>query len=235
MADLIEEKRLAAYAAAELVQDGMTIGLGTGSTAAHVVERLGERVRGGLNFRAIPTSIKTRRLAEQVGIRIIGFDEASSLDLTIDGADEIDPAFQIIKGGGGALLHERVVAFASAKFVVIADSSKRVPVLGKFPLPVEVLQFASPLVAKRMEALGAKAVLRRDGQGSPTLTDEKNFILDCHFGRIEQPATLAAAIRAIPGVVDQGLFIDYPDVVFFGVGGSVERHDVARHKPRSSP
>ena len=235
MATPDDEKLLAAQAASELIQDGMTVGLGTGSTAAHLVKLLGDRVRQGLRIRAIPTSIKTQKLAESAGIPLINFEQTTKLDLTIDGADEVDPFFQIIKGGGGALLRERIVASASDRFVVVADSSKRVEVLGKFPLPVEVLKFAWPVVARSLEALGPKVALRRDAVGAPYETDERNYILDCHFERIAHPADLAAAIRAMPGVVDQGLFIDYPDVVIFGVGQAVVRHEVPRAHPRRSP
>jgi ribose 5-phosphate isomerase A len=235
MANLEHEKFLSAQAAAELVRDGMIVGLGTGSTAAHVVKILGDKQRQGLKFRAIPTSKKTRQLAIAEGIQLIGFEDTTRLDITIDGADEIDDAFQIVKGGGGALLHERIVASASDLFVVVGDSTKRVPVLGKFPLPVEVVPFAWAFVASRIEKLGAKPVLRRDKQGEPALTDEENFIIDCHFGRIEKPAELAATVRAMPGVVDQGLFINYPDVVILGVGEGVQRFDVKRTTPRLSP
>jgi ribose 5-phosphate isomerase A len=235
MADFDREKFLAAEAAVALVDDGMTVGLGTGSTAAHVVKLLGVRMRAGLKIRAIPTSIRTGQLAVREGIPLIGFTDTTSLDITIDGADEIDPALQLIKGGGGALLRERIVASASARFVVVGDSSKRVPVLGHFPLPVEVLQFAWPLVEKELNALGGNPVLRRDAQGVQALTDERNFILDCHFGRIEWPAELAASIRALPGVVDLGLFIDYPDTVIIGTGDTVARVEVQRTRPRRSP
>jgi ribose 5-phosphate isomerase A len=235
MADLDREKFLAAQAAVALVTDGMSVGLGTGSSAAHAVKLLGERVRAGLKIRGIPTSSRTRELAQQVGIPLVTFSDTTALDLTIDGADEIDPAFQLIKGGGGALLHERIVAAASGRFVVISDSTKRVPHLGRFPVPVEVLQFASPLVAKELGKLGVTPALRKDAKGAPYLTDEHNHILDCPFGRIDRPAEIAAAIRAMPGVVDVGLFINYPDVVFIGEGERAVRLDVPRSGPRRSP
>jgi ribose 5-phosphate isomerase A len=235
MADLDREKFLAAQAAVELVEDGMTVGLGTGSTAAHVVKLLGVSLRGGLRIRAVPTSVRTGQLAVREGIPLVSFTEVASLDLAIDGADEVDSEFQLIKGGGGALLRERIVASASKRFVVIVDSTKRVPVLGRFPLPVEVLQFAWPLVEKNLAALGGKPRLRKDAQGAPMLTDERNFILDCHFGQITRPAELAASIRALPGVVDQGLFIDYPDTVIIGSGEAVEHVQVPRPARRRSP
>jgi ribose 5-phosphate isomerase A len=235
MATPDSEKRRAAQAALELVQDGMTLGLGTGSTATHFVELLAERMRQGLKVRGIPTSDKTRQLAQRLGVPLITFDDTTTLDLAIDGADEVDASFQIIKGGGGALLRERIVASASKLFVVLADASKKVPVLGAFPLPVEVVPMAWPLLAKRLEALGCRPTLRRSPKGEPTPTDEGHYILDCAFGRIEQPAALATEISALPGVVDVGLFINYPDIVIFGVGDAVERHDIVRIGPRRSP
>src|ERR1700720_2722018 len=159
------EKEAAARASLKFVREGDIVGLGTGSTAAYAVRFLGERVQAGLKIRGIPTSIHTQELAESLGIPITTLDEVQQIDVTIDGADEFDPQLRLIKGGGGALLREKIVASATRKEVIIADSSKQVPVLGKFPLPVEVVKFAKALVKKRIEALGAQVELRHTADG----------------------------------------------------------------------
>src|SRR5438309_271773 len=178
------EKEAAARASIEMVRDGDIVGLGTGSTAAYAVRFLGERVRAGLKIRGIPTSIHTRELAASIGIPLTTLDEFQAIDVTIDGADEVDPELRLIKGGGGALLREKIVASASRKLVIIADSTKQVATPGKFPVPVEVIKFAETLVAKKLAGLGAAVTVRGASSGKPFLTDEGNHILDCEFGRI---------------------------------------------------
>jgi ribose 5-phosphate isomerase A len=216
------EKEAAARASLKFVQDGSVVGLGSGSTAAYAVRFLAERVRSGLKIRGIPTSSSTRELAASLGIPLITFADAQQIDITIDGADEFDPQLQLIKGGGGALLREKIVASASRQLVIVADASKQVRVLGKFPLPVEVVPFAQPLVAKRMAALGATAKLRRDPSGNPFVTDQGNHILDCSFGTIADPPALARVLDGMPGVVEHGLFIDLASVVLVARGDEVE-------------
>jgi len=200
----------------------MSLGLGSGSTAAIMLELLGRRVREGLCVRGIPTSDMSRQLAEREGIPIVGFDQVSYLDLTIDGADEVDPDLNVIKGGGGALLREKIVASLSRRVVIIVDSHKQVRRLGGFALPVEVVQFAWQPLAVRLAELGVQPVLRPGRDGLPLVTDEGNYILDCAFGRIEKPAALAALLNAVPGVVEHGLFVDMVHTVIVGRGEGTE-------------
>src|SRR5215467_10201486 len=178
------EKELAGRAAAGLVHDGDVVGLGTGSTAYFTVIALGERVKAGLKMTGIPTSVETADLARALGIPLSTLDQHPVLDIDIDGADEIDPQLRLTKGGGGALLREKVVASASKKMVVIADSGKAVPVLGKFPLPVEVISFARAVLERKIASLGATTRLRTTPEGTPFVTDEGHHILDCSFGKI---------------------------------------------------
>lgn len=201
-----EEKRLAAERAVEYVQDGMVVGLGTGSTAFYAVKKLGERVRNGLRIRSIPTSESTRQLAEAEGIPLTSFEAVSAIDLTIDGADEVDPDLNLIKGGGAALLREKIVSAASRENVIIVDSSKTVKRLGAFPLPVEVIPFGWQVVTRRIDALGGNPQLRLKG-GAPLVTDQGNWILDCAFGAIPDAAGLELTLNNLPGVVENGLFI----------------------------
>jgi ribose 5-phosphate isomerase A len=215
------EKEAAARAGVKLVRDGDIVGLGTGSTATYAVRFLGERVRAGLKIRGIPTSIHTQQLASSLGIPLTTLDEFQSIDVTIDGADEVDPELRLIKGGGGALLREKIVASATKKLVIIADSSKQVPVLGKFPVPVEIIKFAEALVAKKIAALGAAVTVRGASSGTPFLTDEGNHILDCHFGQISDPPTLARELERMPGVVEHGLFIGMASTALIGKGDGV--------------
>jgi ribose 5-phosphate isomerase A len=202
-------KRMAGRAGADLVEDGMVIGLGTGSTVAFLLSALAERLRGGLRIvGAVPTSQATAQLAGSLEIPLVSLERYPELDLAIDGADEIDPRLDLIKGGGGALLREKVVATAARRFVVIGDSAKLVPRLGRhFALPVEVVPFALGPVQRRLEALGAHAHLRLHAD-RPFLTDNQNYILDCHFsGGIADTRAVQAQIRAIVGVVEHGLFL----------------------------
>jgi ribose 5-phosphate isomerase A len=215
------EKRLAAAKSLEYVRDGMCLGLGSGSTAAIMLELLGQRVREGLRIRGVPTSEASRKLAAQSGIPLVGFDAVSELDLTIDGADEVDGQGNLIKGGGGALLREKIVASLSRRVVIIADSSKRVPQLGQFPLPVEVVCFAWQPLRDRLERLGAHPRRRMNQAGEPYVTDEGNYILDCNFDRIADPPALAAQLNAMPGVMEHGLFVGLADLVVFGQAGGV--------------
>ena len=225
------EKELAGRAAAELVRDGDVVGLGTGSTAYFTVLALGERVKLGLKMVGIPTSNATAELARAVGIPLATLDQHPVLDIDIDGADEIDPQLNLIKGGGGAHLREKVIAAASKKMVVIADSGKLVSVLGKFPLPVEIISFARAVVEKKIAALGATPKLRTRPDGSPYLTDNGNPILDCSFGKIEDPPVLARVLSEMPGVVEHGLFIGLANVALIGKGNSVA---TLRRKPKTA-
>ncbi|MFT6459580.1 ribose-5-phosphate isomerase RpiA, partial [Pseudophaeobacter arcticus] len=227
-------KFVAAKRAAGLVEDGMRVGLGTGSTAAWLVRCLGEMVREeGLKFTAVPTSTRTAELAREVGIPVTSLDEARWLDLTIDGADEFDRDLNLIKGGGGALLQEKIVATASDQMVVIADAGKEVENLGAFPLPVEVIPFgwqtSQALIEETlvsMDVLGRSATLRMNADRA-FVTDEGNYILDLHLNRIGNARQLALVINQIPGVVENGLFIDICDTVIIGYGdGNVEVRDI---------
>lgn len=214
MSDLDGFKKEVGIRAAGLVTNGMKVGLGTGSTAAHFVRALGARVAAeGLEIAGVPTSKATAKLATEVGITLTTLDEAPRLDLTIDGADEIDPALRLIKGGGGAHLREKIVARASRRMIVIADETKVVDVLGGFPLPLEVLEFGLAATqshierAARMHGCGGMIARRKNADGTPCVTDEGNAVLDCHFRTIPDAEGLAAEFDAIPGLVEHGLFI----------------------------
>ena len=206
-------KRAAAARAIEFVRPGMRVGLGTGSTAAHFVALLAERVRAGLDIIAVPTSEATRAQAARLGIVLTTLDETPELDLTVDGADEIAPDLTLIKGGGGALLREKIVATASARMVVIADESKWVSVLGRFPLPVEIAPFGATVTQRMVKAAvsgegdAVPAPLRRDQNGHAFVTDGGHWLLDAHLRRIADPRALASKLSAIPGVMGHGLFI----------------------------
>jgi ribose 5-phosphate isomerase A len=230
-----QEKQAAAQASMRFVEDGQIVGLGTGSTAAYAIRLLGERVHKGLKIIGIPTSQRSKELAENLQIPLATLDDYQEIDVAIDGADEFDPELRLIKGGGGALLREKIVASASKLFVVIADSAKRVPVLGRFPLPVEVIPFAQALLGKRMQALGASVSLRQYAYGNPFVTDEGHHILDCHFGQIADPPALARILSDMPGIVEHGLFINMADVVLMGKGSEVMelRHESAVKSKRS--
>jgi ribose 5-phosphate isomerase A len=206
-------KRQAAARALEFVRDGMKLGLGTGSTAKHFVELLGERVRAGLNVVGVPTSETTRADALRCGIALTTLDDIDRLDLTVDGADEIDSALNLIKGGGGALLREKIVATASDRMIVIADDSKWVEALGRFPLPVEVVPFGLAATQRAMAGAFAETgvsgqmVVRKSKDGHVFVTDGGHWIVDAHLGRILDAPRLAGLLTAIPGVVEHGLFV----------------------------
>jgi len=216
------EKESAARASMQFVRDGNIVGLGSGSTAAYAVRFLAERVRAGLQIRGIPTSNQTRDLAASLAIPLATLDEFQQIDVTVDGADEVDPNLCLIKGGGAAFLREKIIASASRQLVIIVDSSKLVPVLGKFPLPVEVVPFAKALVTKEITALGASIRVRMDSAGKPFVTDEGHHILDCNFGQIPDPALLSRKLKDIPGVMEHGLFIGMAKVVLIGRSSGVQ-------------
>ena len=227
-------KFVAAKRACDYVESGMRVGLGTGSTAAWLVRCLGDLVRDdGLQITGVPTSTRTAELARDVGIKITTLDEAKWLDVTIDGADEFDGELNLIKGGGGALLQEKIVATASDQMIVIADKTKQVETLGAFPLPVEVIPFGWQTTKALLEetlssldVLGETSSLRMNGE-SPYVTDEGNYILDLHLGRIGNARQFGIVINQIPGIVENGLFIDICDVVIVGHGdGRVEVQDI---------
>jgi ribose 5-phosphate isomerase A len=215
-----QEKEAAARASLKFVKDGQVLGLGTGSTAAYFIKLLGEQVKNGLRVRGISTSSRSRDLAESLGIPLTTFDECQQIDVTVDGADEFDPQLRMIKGGGGALLREKIVASASKQVVIVTDASKQVAVLGKFPLPIEVIPFAQALVAKRIGALGAD-VRVREANGKPFISDEGHHILDCRFGEIRDVDGLARKLSDMPGVVEHGLFIGMASVVLMARGSEV--------------
>ena len=216
-----QEKEAAARASLKYIQEGQVVGLGTGSTAAYFIKLLGEQVKNGLRIRGIPTSVRSRELALSLTIPLTTLDECQEIDVTVDGADEVDPELRLIKGGGGALLREKIVASATRQMVVVADVSKRVQRLGKFPLPVEVIKFAQALVAKRITAMGAEVKLRTNVDGEPYVTDENNHILDCRFGEIRDADRLARELSEMPGVVEHGLFIGMASVALFARGSEI--------------
>ena len=221
-------KRLAAARAVDLVRPGMRLGLGTGSTAAHFVALLGERVAQGLKVVGVPTSERTREQALSLNSPLSTLDETPELDLTIDGADEFDPQLRLIKGGGAALLREKIVAAASARMVVVTDRSKQVAMLGKFPLPVEVDRFGLESTRRHVLAAGqatgctGEVRLRMNGQGQVLVTDGGHAILDCVFGRIPDADALGRLLNAIPGVVEHGLFIGMAKAVIVADASGVE-------------
>ena len=218
-----QAKFVAAKRACEFVEDGMKLGLGTGSTAAWMVRCLADRIdKEGLRVKGVPTSNRTADLAKELGIETISLDQAGQLDLTIDGTDEFDENLNLVKGGGGALLQEKVVAAASDKMIVIADTGKSVNQLGKFPLPVEVLGFginsSQSLVEKLLHSqdIDQSIIKTRMSNNLPFVTDEGNYILDLHLGRIGDPATLNVTLNQVPGVVENGLFLNMCDLILIG-------------------
>jgi ribose 5-phosphate isomerase A len=208
----MEEKQLVGEKAAEYVKSGMTVGLGTGSTVYYTIMKIGSMVREGLQIQAIPSSVQTEKLAKEQQIPLITFKEASSIDLTIDGADEVNPNLDCIKGGGGALLREKIIAKAADTFIVVADSSKMVQTLGSFKLPVEVVPFGYEKTEQMIRALGCTTKLRLHHE-QPYITDNGNYIVDCDFSEIHDPAALEQALNMTPGVVENGLFVGMADTV----------------------
>lgn len=223
-----ELKRRAAAKALEYVRPGMRLGLGTGSTAKHFVDLLAERVRDGMSVIGVPTSEATRAQAESLGVPLTTLDETPELDLTVDGADEFDPHLRLVKGGGGALLREKIVAFASARMIVITDATKRVERLGRFPLPVEVTPFGREATRRAVASALASAgcageiVLRKGANGVPFVSDGGNYIFDCRLGSIPDAEALSSALARVPGVVEHGLFLGLADAIIVAAEQGVE-------------
>jgi ribose 5-phosphate isomerase A len=227
--DLDGLKRAAALKAVDYVKDGMIVGLGTGSTAKHVVIALGEKVKAGMTLRGVPTSQETATLAQQGGIALIDKDNRWIIDVAIDGADQVDSAFNLIKGGGGALLKEKIVAASAKQFIVVVDHTKRVPVLGgSFPLPIEVIPFGWGSTARQIESLTKSRVVLRERNNTPFKTEAGNLIVDVHLAQINQPSELEIALNRIPGVVETGLFIGRTDILIVGTPDGIEIHNVKR-------
>lgn len=220
-----EAKRLVAQRAVDFVTDGMVVGLGTGTTANMFIEELATRAkRDALHLRCVASSNASHTLAASLGLDVTTLEELPELDIYIDGADEIGPGLSLIKGGGGALLREKIVASAAKQFIVVADSTKLVDQLGKFPLPVEVIKMATPLVERHLTALGLHPRLRRRPDGTPYLTDEHNYIFDCVGNHITNPERTAADIRAIIGVVEHGLFLNMASFALIASESGVTEH-----------
>lgn len=215
--DLEKEKQLAAKEAVKFLSNNKIVGLGTGSTATYVVKEIANLVRNGLVIQAVPTSDKTKELAETLNIPIADINRIDSIDITIDGADEFNSDLILIKGGGGALLKEKIVASMTKKEIIIADSSKKVDKLGKFPLPVEVIPFAASYVMRKLSQINGSGKIRIKGT-SPFITDEGNYIIDTDFGVIGDPVSLSNTLNNIEGVVAHGLFIKLADKIIMGVG-----------------
>lgn len=206
-------KQLAAEKAVDWVEDGMTVGLGTGSTAVYAIRKIGELVQQGMRIQAVATSEESEKLARELSIPILPFAEVGTIDLTIDGADEVDPDLNLIKGGGGALLREKIVAARSRQVMIVAGENKVVKRLGEFPLPVEVVTFAHEWTMQKLESLGCTPVLRKTDSGEVFITDNGNYTVDCHFNEILNPARMHRQLNDIPGVVDNGLFIGLASAV----------------------
>ena len=217
-------KQRAAAAAAELITDGMVLGLGTGTTASYLVQILGERVRQGLRIQGIPTSEATRQLAVAEGVPLTTLEEQPVLDLCLDGADEVDPKLNLIKGGGGALLREKIVASAARQRIIMVDVSKCVGCLGAFPLAVEIIPFGWEVTRRQLEQFGGVPTLRQR-EGKPFVTDQGHYIIDCALSQIEDAPRLNHQLNQLPGVVENGLFVDMTDRLIIGSpGGITEKH-----------
>ncbi|PEC22126.1 ribose 5-phosphate isomerase A [Bacillus cereus] len=215
-------KQLAGEYAADYVKDGMKVGLGTGSTVYWTIQKLGQRVKQGLSFQAVPTSKETETLAQQLNIPLISLNDVQSLDLTIDGADEIDSNLQLIKGGGGALLREKIVASSSKELIIIADESKLATRLGAFPLPIEIIPFSWKQTENKIQSLGCQTTLRLKNNET-FITDNNNMIIDCVFpNHISNPANLHEQLKMIPGVVETGLFIDMTSKAIIGTENGIK-------------
>lgn len=202
-----EKAAVGEQAAKEYIKDGMIVGLGTGSTVYYTIVKIAEMIRNGLTISGVATSVQTEKLAKSLGIPLLDLNMVEKIDIAIDGADEIDPQFYAIKGGGGALLREKLIAKHADQFIVVVDSKKMVKKLGSFPLPVEVVPFGAKLTEKTIQQFGCKTVIRKK-EGKPFVTDNGNYIIDCYFSSINQPKELAEALNCVPGVVENGLFID---------------------------
>ncbi len=210
-------KKAAALKALEFIRDGMVVGLGTGSTAKHLLSALGEQVRAGMKLRGVPTSQETEALARESGIPLIDSDNRWEIDVAIDGADQVDPDFNLIKGGGGALLKEKIVSASANQFIVVIDYTKQVPMLGgSFPLPIEVIPFGWGSTVRDIEALTKSRVVLRERNGSPFKTEAGHLIVDVHIDRIDRPGELETALNLIPGVVETGLFVGRTNVLIIG-------------------
>ncbi|MBH0191934.1 MAG: ribose-5-phosphate isomerase RpiA [Nitrospira sp.] len=227
--DLDQLKKAAALKAVEFVRAGMVVGLGTGSTAKHMIMALGDKVRAGMNLRGVPTSRETAVLAKQAGIPLIEAENQWEIDVAIDGADQVDPHFNLIKGGGGALLKEKIVAASSKQFIVMVDHTKQVPVLGgSFPLPIEIIPFGWGSTAREIETLTRSRVVLRERNGAPFKTEAGNLIVDVHLDRIDNPKDVEIALNQIPGVVETGLFVGRTDVLIVGTADGPETHFAKR-------
>ena len=223
--DLDTYKKAAALKAVEYVRDGMIVGLGTGSTAKHLVIALGDKVRAGMKLRGVPTSHETAALAKQSGIALLDTEHRWEIDVAIDGADQVDPSFNLIKGGGGALLKEKIVAASAKQFIVLVDYTKRVSVLGgSFPLPIEIIPFGWGSTAREIEKLTTSTVVLRERNGKPFQTEAGHLIVDVHLPRIDHPQELEAALHQIPGIVETGLFVGRTDLLIVGTPDGVEIH-----------
>lgn len=229
--DLDGFKKAAALRAVEFVRDGMVVGLGTGSTAKHVVIALGERVRAGMKLQGVPTSQETAALAREYGIPLLDSENRWEIDVALDGADQVDPTFNLIKGGGGALLKEKIVAASAKQFIVMVDYTKQVPALGgSFPLPIEVVPFGWGSTAREIETLTKSRVILRERQGSPFKTEAGNLIVDVHITRISQAGELETALNLIPGVVETGLFVGRTNVLIVGTPQGVQTLHVSKKR-----
>jgi ribose 5-phosphate isomerase A len=218
---IMDAKQLAGEHAAAYVEEGMVIGIGTGSTVYWTIYKLAELVHKGLRISGVPTSKQTEKLALKLGIPLIPIAEAGELDLTIDGADEVNPRLELIKGGGGALLREKMVASISKRLIIVVDESKYLPTLGRFPLPVEVVPYGWEVSSRQISQLGGLPKLRGRDDSSPFLTDNGNYILDCEFTAIETPVSLSLELNKLPGVVENGLFTQMADTVIVGYNNGV--------------
>lgn len=217
----MNSKKNAGEKAAELVQDGMIVGLGTGSTVYYTIKKLGDMVAGGLKIAGVSTSSSTAVIARELGIPLVSLNDVEHIDITIDGADEVDKSLNGIKGGGGALLYEKLVAVSSDRVIWVVDSGKRVDKLGKFPLPVEVIPFAYRHVIKTLEIMNFKPELRMKNNNI-FITDEQNYIIDLHIDKVQNLYELQSILNSIPGVVENGLFLDMADALIIGNENSVE-------------
>jgi len=217
----MNEKKIAAEYSVNYIEDGMIVGLGTGSTVEYMIPKLSERVKAGLNITAVSTSAATTKLASSMGMKISKLSEVEEIDLTIDGADEVDENLNGIKGGGGALLYEKIIASNSKKNIWIVDSSKIVKTLGKFPLPVEIIQFGSTHLCIKLENKGFKPTIRMKGN-SRFITDNNNYIIDLRIEEISDPVGLDTKLKSFPGVVETGLFYGIADTVIAGIGNKIK-------------